>query len=280
MKIKPVLKWAGGKAQLIDEIICRMPADYKTYYEPFLGAGALLFALQPSVAVVNDINPQLINIYNQIEKNHKEIISLINDFDSIECNKERYYEFRAKYNEKINNNVLDAECAALMIWINKHCFNGLYRVNSKGLFNVPYNNRTVGKSIEAENVQKMGQYLKDNNIVISNIDFEEACNNVKKGDFVYFDSPYVPLDNKDSFTDYSKTGFLLEDHKRLAKLYKRLDKIGAYVMLSNHDTSLVRELYEGFKIDVVSVKRFINSDATNRKGTEVIITNYKNEKCI
>ena len=160
-----------------------------------------------------------------------------------------------KYNEKITNNELDVECAALMIWINKHCFNGLYRVNNKGLFNVPYNNKQTGKSMDEVNLVNIGYYLSENKIDIRCQDFEELCEECKAGDFVYFDSPYLPESETAYFTDYTKDGFGKEDHERLAKLYRLLDSKGVMVMLSNNNVPLAHQLYEGFK----SCKLFLNS---------------------
>ena len=181
---------------------------------------------------------------------------------------------RTEYNKKIAAHILDAECAALTIWINKHCFNGLYRVNSKGLFNVPYNNKIGGVSMNEENLRTIGLYLNSGNIEIREGDFETACADAKAGDFVYFDSPYIPVSETANFTDYTKDGFSYEDHCRLAELSKRLDNAGVKIMLSNNDVDLVYELYDGFKIKGVDVKRAINRDASKRTGKEVIITNY------
>ena len=274
-KMHPFVKWAGGKKQLLDKLYNRTPNSFGTYYEPFIGGGAMLFDLRPEKAVVSDVNEQLINTYLQIQKDARTVIRYVNELDEGPCDKDYYFAMREKYNEKIASHQLDAECAALMIWINKHCFNGLYRVNKKGLFNVPYNNKQLGKSIEEANIMSIGYYLENNKIEIKCQDFEETCEGVKKGDFVYFDSPYLPVSETARFTDYTKDGFTMDDHERLAKLYKRLDALGAKVMLSNHDVDLVYELYDGYKIEQVDVKRAINSDASKRTGKEVIITNYE-----
>ena len=273
--MKPFVKWAGGKSQLVEKLLNRTPDNYNMYYEPFIGGGAFLFALKPKSAVINDINEQLINIYNHLQACPLDVIRAVKTIEETPCSKEYYYKIRDKYNEKITKQELDAECAGLMIWINKHCFNGLYRVNSKGLFNVPYNNNKNANSIEANNLIAIGEYMSSNSVQIKCEDFEELCHSVKKNDFVYFDSPYVPVSETAMFTDYTKDGFSLEDHKRLATLFKTLDKRGAKVMLSNHDVPLVWELYDGYNIERVNVKRNINSKADKRTGKEVIITNYK-----
>ena len=272
--MSPVLKWAGGKTQLLDSIIERIPKTYNKYYEPFIGGGSVLFAVMPKKAVINDTNEQLINLYCQIRENVQAVISHVNDLDSVLCDKNFYYKIRERYNEKIASNTLDAECAALMIWINKHCFNGLYRVNGKGFFNVPYNNKSTGKSINEDNLITIEKYLQNVDISITCQDFEDVCKNVCAGDFVYFDSPYIPISNTAHFTDYTKSGFSFEDHKRLAMLYRQLDSIGAKIMLSNNDVPLVHELYDGFKIQSLNVKRMINRNASKRTSTEVLVTNY------
>ena len=273
-KISPVLKWAGGKTQLLEHIVARMPASFNNYYEPFIGGAAVLLNLTPEHAFVNDINRQLVNLYEQLKTSAETIIEKINAMDAQPCNKEVYYATRDEYNAKIRQHEYDADCAALMVWINKHCFNGLYRVNNKGLFNVPYNNKTGGKSIDEEHIRAISKYLQEADVTITCLDFEQACSGVSDGDFVYFDSPYVPESETASFTDYTMDGFTLADHKRLAELFKQLDGKGAKVMLSNNDVPLVRTLYEGYNIQALDVKRMINSNASKRTGKEVLITNY------
>lgn len=273
--MEPFVKWAGGKRQLWNRIWDRTPNDFDTYYEPFVGGGAVLLSLQPQKAVINDTNEQLINVYKQLQKDPRAVICKVKDLDKEICDKDYYLSMRAEYNEKIAGHELDSDCAAYMIWINKHCFNGLYRVNTKGLFNVPWNKKETGRSMDEENLLAIGQYLQNNDIRICCSDFETVCKDIKEGDFVYFDSPYVPISPTASFTDYTKDGFTYEDHERLAKLYRKLSELNVKAMLSNHDVELVHELYEGFKIESLAVMRNINSDAKKRTGKEVIITNYE-----
>jgi DNA adenine methylase len=273
-KTSPFVKWAGGKKQLLERLEDRMPEEYNRYFEPFIGGGALLFDIQPKDAIINDVNEQLLNVYRQLKADAEAVITVLKSMDSVECDKEHYLHMRESYNNKIKDHELDAECAALTIWINKHCFNGLYRVNSKGLFNVPYNNKAGGVSMNEDNLRAIGDYLRKNDIEIREGDFEAACRDVQPGDFVYFDSPYIPVSETANFTDYTKDGFGYDDHCRLAELFKRLDKAGVKVMLSNHNVDLVYELYDGFKIESVDVKRAINRDSSKRVGKEVIITNY------
>lgn len=269
--ISPFVKWAGGKRQLIDEITKRLPKTYNNYFEPFIGGGAVLFGIQPKKATINDINPQLINAYITIRNNVDELIDILSDWDKIECTKEHYYDMRNFFNKKIESKEFGVETAALFIYLNKRCFNGLYRVNSKGLFNVPFNNKTWTKSFSKDNLKEMSVFLRD--IEIDNYDFEASVKDAKKGDFIFFDSPYAPI-NPDSFESYTKEGFSREDHIRLANLFKDLDKRGCYIMLTNHNTDFINELYRDYNIDVVKVKRLINRNADKRFGEEVIITNY------
>lgn len=272
--IAPFVKWAGGKRQLLGRISERMPQDFNNYYEPFIGGGAVLFELQPDNAVINDINPSLINAYRIIANYPEEFIMKVQKLDAKigDDGKEYYYSLREHYNDKLMKEEFDIELAALFVFINKHCFNGLYRVNGKGLFNVPYNN-SRRESIDIDSIMDDSQYLK--NVTVLQGDFEEACQNAGRGDFVFFDSPYAPL-NPTSFESYTKEGFDVESHERLAALFDELTNRGCYCMLTNHNTDFINQLYgdKGYRIDVVDVKRMINSDASNRKGQEVIICNY------
>ena len=273
-KITPFVKWAGGKRQLLSQIKERMPEKYNNYIEPFVGGGAVTFELLPENALINDINRALINAYKQIRDKPNEFLEAVNKLDKEMWNdgKEYYYSLREHYNDKLMKDEYDTELAALFVFINKHCFNGRYRVNGKGLFNVPYNNSRRASADETAIIE-ISKYLQG--ITITQGDFEEACKSAKMGDFVFIDSPYAPL-NPDSFESYTKEGFDIESHKRLSKLYDELADRGCYLMLTNHNTALINELYgnKGYRIDVVSVKRMINSDASNRVGEEVIICNY------
>ena len=272
--ISPFVKWAGGKRQLLPQIKERMPEKYNNYFEPFVGGGAVLFELLPSNALINDINRALINAYRRICDAPEEFIYAVHklDIEMWEDGKKYYYSLREHYNDKLMKSEYDVELAALFVFINKHCFNGLYRVNGKGLFNVPYNN-SRSASVDEKAIMDISKYLKGVSIIDG--DFEEACKDAKRGDFVFIDSPYAPL-NPTSFESYTKEGFDIESHRRLANLYDELTDRGCYCMLTNHNTELINELYSnsGYKIDVVSVKRMINSDASNRVGEEVIICNY------
>ena len=272
--LKPFVKWAGGKRQLLGEILERIPHTFENYIEPFLGGGAVLFALQPKRALINDINASLIHTYKTIVCDPQQFIVKIKELDSriAEGGKEYYYFIRDLYNGKLMREEFDLELAALFVFLNKHCFNGLYRVNAKGLFNVPYNN-SKKSSIDEEVILEVSEYLKDLTICLG--DFEEACKDAKEGDFIFLDSPYAPL-NPSSFESYTKEGFDMESHVRLSKLFDNLTQKGCYCMLTNHNTEFINDLYgnKGYKMDVVSVKRMINSDASKRTGEEIIICNY------
>lgn len=272
--IAPFVKWAGGKRQLLLQIKERMPEKYNNYYEPFVGGGAVIFELLPANALINDINKALINAYRQICNAPETFLKAVNKLDEEmwEDGKKYYYSLREQYNDKLMRAEYDVELAALFVFINKHCFNGLYRVNGKGLFNVPYNNTRI-VSVDENAIMEISKYLQG--VMIMDGDFEVACKDAKKGDFVFIDSPYAPL-NPASFESYTKEGFDIESHQRLANLFDELTDRGCYCMLTNHNTELINELYgdKGYKMDVVSVKRMINSDASNRVGEEIIICNY------
>ena len=273
-KVAPFVKWAGGKRQLLPQIKERMPEKYNNYFEPFVGGGAVVFGLLPENALINDINKALINAYRQICNEPDMFLKVINKLDQEmwEDGKKYYYSLREHYNDKLMKAEYDVELAALFVFINKHCFNGLYRVNGKGLFNVPYNN-SRRSSVDESVIMEVSEYLQG--ITIMNGDFQEISASAKKGDIIFLDSPYAPL-NPTSFESYTKEGFDIESHRRLSKFYDELTAKGCYCMLTNHNTELINELYgnKGYKIDVVSVKRMINSDASNRVGEEVIICNY------
>jgi DNA adenine methylase len=276
--MKPIIKWVGGKAQCLSFIRERLPINFnqyphQKYYEPFLGGAAVLLDLNPTNAVVSDINPELINVYSQIRDHVEDVIEFLTILDkqheAWSEPKEYYYMVRGNFNECLG--VESAKQAARFIYLNKHCFNGLYRVNSKGEFNVPFNGKLSGRSFDPDHLREASTKLKS--VRISCGDYSDAVKDAGPGDFVFFDSPYAPL-TPTSFTDYTKEGFSYDDHVRLAKLFRELTMRGCYCMLTNHDTPLVRELYKDFRIEVVDVRRSINRNGSDRKGKEVIITNY------
>lgn len=276
--MKPIIKWVGGKTQLLEQVKERLPVNFnkyshQTYYEPFAGGLAVLLELMPSSAIVNDINPELTNMYLQVKYNVSKVIKFLSILDKQHEEwsepKDYYYLVRSTFNKELGSNT--AEQAARFIYLNKHCFNGLYRVNSKGEFNVPFNGKLSGKSFDEDHLRNVAEVL--TNTLVLNKDFEDVVSGAGMNDFVFFDSPYAPL-TPTSFTDYTKEGFSYDDHVRLSKLFKELTNRGCYCMLTNHDTPLIRELYKDFRIEVIDVRRSINRNGSDRTGKEVIITNY------
>ena len=263
---KPLIKWVGGKTQLLDVILQKAPSSFNTYYEPFLGGGAVFFALSPDKAVINDLNVQLINLYRQIASDTENVRLMLELLETMH-NEEFYYECRNRFNELISKGENTAETAGLFVYLNKTGFNGLYRINSKGLFNVPSAKKEKVSLYSMNNLKAASSALKKATIL--NCDFEEACNGCGEGDFVFFDSPYY-----NTFDTYQSGGFSLECHKRLYELYKRLSDKGAYCMLTNSNEEYIKDLYKDYKIDVVNVRRMINRNGNDRKGQEVVITNY------
>ena len=277
--IKPFLKWAGGKRQLLTDIEKHLPKNIKnyTYYEPFLGAGALFFKLQPQKAVINDFNEQLILTYNVIKDEVDELITLLKEYQ--EKNIEKfYYEIRnLDRNTETFNKLSNTEKAARLIYLNKTCFNGLYRVNSLGFFNVPYG-KYKNPAINEETVlRQISDYLNNNDINILNNDFELAVSTADKNSFIYFDPPYHSP-NKKNFTGYQIGGFNEDEQKRLRNLMIKITEKEVKCLLSNSDTEYIRELYnhELFEIKCVLAKRAINSDSAGRGFVnEVLIKNWK-----
>ena len=263
----PFVKWAGGKRQMLNTLKQNLPLSYNKYYEPFIGGGALLLETQPEQAIINDINAELIHVYRIIQSYPTELVTYIQKLDAQHCDTSVYLKNRTRYNQKISLKEYDVELAALFIWINKHCFNGLYRVNQKGEFNVPYNNAGNIQTIDKDNIINISNYLQS--VQICNKDFEQIFDDVVAEDFVFFDSPY-----DDSFTGYSKNGFSEQDHIRLANLFQNLTNLGCYCLLTNHNTPLINNLYKDFYLKEIDVRRSINRDGKNRYGKEVIITNY------
>ena len=279
IKGKPFVKWAGGKRQIIDKLLKYAPDEFNTYYEPFVGGGALLFELSPKKAVINDFNKELINVYNVLcnEEKFKKMCSVLNSYEA-KHSEEFFYEIRNKdKNKSLFNRLSDYTRAGRTIYLNKACFNGLYRVNSKNEFNVPYGKKLKVNTYDGGNLITVSNYLTMNDIKILNVDFEEAVKDAKKGDFIYFDPPYDS--DTSTFNSYTEDGFGKEQQKRLAKVYRELADRGCFVMLSNHNTSLVKELYKDFNIHVIEAKRNINANGKKRgKVEEVIITNYENKR--
>ena len=275
IKGKPFVKWAGGKRQILDKLKEYVPAEYNTYYEPFIGGGALLFELAPKHAIINDLNKELMNVYKVLcdEEKFKKMCRILNNYEA-NHSEEFYYEIRNKdRNKNTYNKLSDYTKAARTIYLNKACFNGLYRVNSKGEFNVPYGKKIKVNTYDGNNLITVSNYLTMNDIKILNVDYKEALKTAKKGDFVYIDPPYDS--DTTIFTNYTETGFNKDSQRELASVFKELSDRGVFVMLSNYNTTLVQELYKDYHIHIIEAKRNINANAKKRGNVfEVIITNY------
>jgi len=276
--VKPFLKWAGGKRQLLPEILKYLPKNIgkTTYFEPFLGGGALLFELQPKQAIVNDSNRELINCYQVIKDDVEELIEILK-LHKARNSKEYYDDLREMDRLKQYNKFSKAEKAARIIYLNKTCYNGLFRVNSKGQFNVPFGSYKNPNILDEAVLRGVNDYFNQNTVTFLNNDFAEAVKDAKKGDFVYFDPPYDPVSNTASFTGYDVNGFNQNEQNRLKQVVDELTEKGCNVMLSNSATSFILDLYKDYKetIKTVSATRSINSNALKRgKINEVLVLNY------
>lgn len=275
IKGKPFVKWAGGKRQILNELKKYVPEEFGTYYEPFVGGGALLFELSPKKAVINDFNEELMNTYSVLcdEDKFKKMCIILNHYEA-NHSEEFFYEIRNKdRNKRAFSRLSDYTRAARTIYLNKACFNGLYRVNSKNEFNVPFGKKLRVNTYDGSNLITVSNYLTMNDIKILCTDFEKAVLEAKKGDFVYFDPPYDS--DTETFNSYTEDGFSKDEQRRLAEVFKNLADRGVYVMLSNHNTTLINELYKDYHIHHIEAKRNINANGKKRgKVEEVIITNY------
>lgn len=261
--IKPILKWAGGKTQLINELASYFPNKINKYIEPFIGGGALYFHTLPDNAIISDINPELINLYNTIKDSPNEVIDILKSYKNEEA---FYYEMRSK----IYDNLSNIEKAARTLYLNKTCFNGLYRVNKKGHFNTPYGKYVNPNFINKEGIVEASEALKNATIIHS--DYKSILDSyAEPGDFIFLDPPYLPVGKYEDFKRYTKESFYEEDHYELAEYVKKLSDLGCYVILTNSNSPLVYELYKDFDIRVVKTKRYVNSNPTKRTGEDVIV---------
>jgi len=277
--ISPLIKWAGGKRQLIPVLNKHLPGEWDTYYEPFIGGAALLVHLQNegriTKAVISDLNGELINLY-RVVKNRPECLVGALANERLENNERVFSKLKAEFNDIIGKKGNCTERAALLIYLNKHGYNGLWRMNKKGMFNVPFGHHAKLSLPSVLSVMAFSRMLE--NVTIMNVDFGKAVRSARKGDFVYFDPPYQPISKTARFTDYNPKGFTFTDQIRLSRVFRNLTKKGVRVMLSNSKTEEIEELYEDFTIHTTSAKRFINCDGNRRTGTEeIIVTNYESE---
>jgi DNA adenine methylase len=280
MIAKPFIKWVGGKGKLVPELEKYFPKKITRYFEPFIGGGAVFYEVIKSnnleFSLVNDINKKLITTYQQIKTRPNELISNLEKLEKEykkKTEEEReifFYLIRDKYNkEKLE----DSDISAYLIFLNKTCFNGMYRENSKGEYNVPFGDQRNPTICDKENLLVVSECLK--NTKITNLSFEESIEDCKKGDFIYFDPPYYPINGTSKFTSYSKDNFGQNEQIRLRDVFKKLSDKGCLVMLSNSNTEFIKDLYKDFKINFIDAARSINSKGKKRgKIKEIVVTNY------
>jgi DNA adenine methylase len=278
--VRPFLKWAGGKRQLLPEIVKYVPKRISkhTYYEPFIGGGALLFELQPPKAVINDTNKELINCYKVIRDSLDELMEELSK-DKYSNSETSYYQMRdLDRSRKEYENLSEVEKAARIIYLNKTCYNGLFRVNSQGQFNVPFGRYKNPNILDNAVLRAVNKYLKRDTIELLNQDFAKAVQSAKEGDFVYLDPPYDPVSETASFTGYDVNGFNRDEQERLKEEFDALDKRGCKVMLSNSCTDFILDLYKDYQYTIIKVRatRSINSNALKRGMVdEVLVLNYE-----
>ncbi len=264
VQAKPILKWAGGKTQMLDDLLPKVPSSYGRYIEPFFGGGALFFALRPENAIIADSNPELINMYRQVANNVEDVISYLKKYENTS---EMFYQVRSLD----WNDLTPAEAAARTVYLNRTCFNGLYRVNRKGQFNVPYGKYVNPKICDEENLHAASKALQNTEIVCG--DYLLVLEHyAQPGDFIFLDPPYLPISEYSDFKRYTKEQFYEEDHVELAKMVMRLHEMGCTVVLTNSNHPLVHELYSSFKIDIIQTKRHISCNGNTRRGEDVIVT--------
>ena len=262
--VKPILKWAGGKTQMLGDLLPKVPKSYGRYIEPFFGGGAMFFALQPENAIIADSNPELINMYRQVAENVDEVISCLKKYEN---SSEMFYAVR----EQDWMCLSKSEAAARTIFLNRTCFNGLYRVNKQGKFNVPYGKYTNPRICDEEGLKAASEAMKKAEILCG--DYLLVLDHyAQAGDFVFLDPPYLPISEYADFKRYTKEQFYEEDHIELAKMIMRLQERGCHVVLTNSNHPLVHELYAPFTIDVIQTKRHISCNGSTRKGEDVIVT--------
>lgn len=261
-KARPILKWAGGKTQLLEHLLARVPADFNRYIEPFFGGGAFFFALNPQDSIISDVNPEIINLYRQVANNVDAVVRWISYWENSE---EVFYRVRALDWTKL----LPAEAAARTVYLNKTCFNGLYRLNKKGEFNTPYGRYKNPKLIDKIGLAAAAATLAKAQIVCG--DYLQVLQQAQKGDFIFLDPPYIPISSNADFKRYTKIQFALEDHVKLGKEADRLTELGCHVILTNSDHPSVFEIYKNYNISTIKTKRFISCDGNNRIGRDTII---------
>lgn len=272
--VTPVLKWVGGKRQLLDTLRPLLPKNIRKYCEPFIGGGAMLFDLRPQKALVNDINSDLILVYTVIRDSVDELIQRLEKYENTS---EAFYAVRNwDRNRERYEALSDIERAARIIYLNKTCYNGLYRVNNAGEFNSPFGNYKNPNIVNAPVLRAVSAYFNAAEITFSTVDYAELLQNVRIGTFVYLDPPYDPVSDTSSFTGYARGGFTKDDQIRLRECCDELNRRGVRFMLSNSATDFIREQYAAYNITIVQAKRAINSVASKRGDVdEVVVRNYE-----
>lgn len=266
------MKWAGGKSRLLSQLVPLLPpgVELMRHVEPFVGGAAMFFALAPSRALLCDINPALVNVYQSVRDHVDGVIAELERL-SREHDARAYYRVRERYNRA--RKLEPIERAAMFIYLNKTCFNGLHRVNQKGEFNVPMGRYKDPRILHADALRAASRRLQDASVRCAG--FETLLTHARPGDFVYFDPPYEPVSDTASFTSYAQDGFGREDQLRLRDVYAALDRRGCKLMLSNSDVPFIRDLYRGFQLDTVSAARAINCNAKKRGPVqELVVRNY------
>jgi DNA adenine methylase len=259
---KPFLKWAGGKTQMISDLLKYVPEKFNKYIEPFIGGGALYFNLSHPKSIISDLNEELVITYKQIKENVHEVISILETYINSE---DFYYKIRSVSPLSLS----DSERAARLIYLNKTCFNGLFRVNKKGEFNVPYGKRN-GPFLNKANLIGASDYMQETEIF--HLDYKETLKKyAKKGDFIFLDPPYQPVGKFSDFKRYTKEIFYENDQIELANIFKDLTNKGCYVMLTNSDHPFILDLYKEFHIETVETKRLISSNPNTRTGIDIIV---------
>lgn len=271
--LSPMLKWVGGKRQLLSEIVPMIDDKCSTYVEPFIGGGAVLFSMQPKKAIINDYNHELINVYKTVRDNLDELLELLKHHEANNSS-DYYYEIRALDREAGFKRMSEVEKAARIIYLNKTCYNGLYRVNSSGQFNSPYGRYKKPNIVNETVLRAISNYFNNNDITILNGDYREAIKNLDRDSFIYLDPPYMPISTSSSFTGYTEGGFGYSSQIQLKEECDKLTRQGIRFVQSNSDCEVIRELYKDYKIKTVKAKRSINSVAVKRgEINEVLIYN-------
>lgn len=277
ISISPILKWVGGKRQLLADIMPLINKNCSTYVEPFVGGGAVFFELQPKKAIINDYNTELINVYQVIREFPEELIAILEEHNR-ENTEEYFYSLRALDRSSDYAKMSNVHKAARMIYLNKTCYNGLYRVNSAGQFNSPYGKYKNPNIVNAATIRAMSKYLQNPKITIKQGDYKGALKGLRKGAFVYLDPPYMPISSSSSFTGYTENGFSYEQQVALKKECDRLREKGISFLQSNSDCLEIRELYKEYDIRTVQAKRSINSNINKRGGVSEVLIYYVPEK--